>query len=56
MFIVHSNVEILKCDQCEFKSQRPAKLRKHVDLIHNLIEIKCDICDKTFSAHKKGSS
>ena len=49
----HKEITYHPCDQCEFKTKKPSKLKFHVRFRHMGITESCDQCPKTF-ASKRG--
>merc|ERR1719348_2450073 len=45
------NTKDFQCGLCEYTSNRPAKVKNHLEAIHfpGIFVYSCDICEKTFS-------
>jgi len=51
--------DLVKCDQCDFTSQKAYKVKLHIKEVHEGVRYECDLCDFTsktsyrMGAHKK---
>ena len=50
--MIDKNIDLFKCDQCDYQSQHKDKVRNHVEAIHTGIICDCDKC-RFQTEHKK---
>ena len=45
-----SELKMFKCDQCNKSYISESGLKSHIEIVHDVLKVKCDFCDERFES------